>query len=169
MKVWSKGKKSVALLAAVILMGAFPGCSQVVQPPPEPVWTLEETPCVAMMSGVEIRGEWRRSLEGIHEFEVEAPKEMAGMQVQSLQGSYTLSLEGLTAERSGKIMENSVFGRLFLAMDGAAAGNLLWENGVWMGRLPGGEGVSIEVDDEGKLLTLSVPVWQLTVRFSQEG
>ena len=169
MKVWSKGKKSVALLAAVILMGALAGCSQVVQPPPEPVWTLEETPCVAMMSGVEIRGEWSRSLEGIHEFEVEAPKEMAGMQVQSLQGSYTLSLEGLTAERSGKTMENSVFGRLFLAMDGAAAGNLLWENGVWMGRLPGGEGVSIEVDDEGKLLTLSVPVWQLTVRFSQEG
>lgn len=162
-----RSKKWCGQLAVLILCGIFCcGCSAETIPP-EPEWILQKTECSVTLAGVEVRGTCSHTLEGLSSFTVEFPEEMAGMKVQYRQGQYTVQMERLTDTRTGGMMEESVFGRLFAALDSAAQAELTWQNGRWAGALPQGDMLTAESDDAGNPLSLTVPVWQLAVRFAQ--
>ena len=97
-----------------------------------------------------------------------APEEMSGMLVQYRSGTYTVSFQGLTQPEMGSVMDESIFGRLFAALDGGAQADMEWGNQQWSGTLSGGEGITVKTDKTGEISDLQVPVWQLSVSFMQQ-
>ena len=165
---WRKPKRTLKIWRMTILMAVWlSGCSQSQPEPQPPQWTVEAE-CCAVMEGVEISGTLSHTLEGISSFTVTAPDEMSGMLVQYRSGTYTVSFQGLTQPEMGSVMDESIFGRLFAALDGGAQADMEWGNQQWSGTLSGGEGITVKTDNTGEIRDLQVPVWQLSVSFMQQ-
>lgn len=152
------------LLMAISLLG---GCTPTPENSTQEIsWNLNEVPCTITLAETEIQGTCSHSVEGVNGFKIQEPQALSGLTVQHLQGEYTIQMAGLTQKRSGGVMEQSAFGRLFSALDGAPSAGLLWEGGQWSGELSTGEVITAETREDGTLLTLAVPAWQFTARFS---
>lgn len=165
MGIWSKGVRTA--IGGLLLAGLLAGCAPVSQEPAaEILWSFEQVPCTVTLAGTEVQGLYSHSLEGVNTFETQQPPSLSGLTVQYRQQEYTIQMAGLTHKRSAGVMDESVFGRLFLALDGACAADLVWEGGQWSGELASGQVVTAETRQDGTLVTLAVPAWQLTVRFS---
>ena len=166
MGVWSKRVQTV-VLGILLMAGWLTGCGPAqVESAREVEWSFSEIPCTVTLGEVEIQGVCSHSLEGVSAFYTQEPASLSGFTVQYRQGEYTVQMAGLTQKRSDGVIEKSVFGRLFSALDGAAAASLTWEGGQWSGELSTGEVVTVETREDGTLLTLAVPAWQWTARFS---
>ncbi len=157
------GKWAWGAAAALILLT---GCAGPQPSPQKPEMILENSACVVSMNGVEVEGRCSRSLEGIASFSVESPQAMAGWEVRREQDSCWVSVEGVSVQQDGGVMEESLFGRLFSALDSAAYGELTWEEGQWHGALSSGEALVLETDEAGRPASLEVPTWQLEAQFS---
>lgn len=166
MGAWSK-RVQTAVVGILLTAGLLTGCETAqIEPAREIEWSFSEMPCIITLAGVEVQGLCSHSLEGVSAFYTQEPETFSDLAVQYRQGEYTVQMAGLTQKRSGGVMDESAFGRLFSALDGASAAELTWEGGQWSGRLSTGEVITAETEEDGTLLTLSVPVWQLTARFS---
>ena len=163
-----KWKKALKIWWSVILMAAcLGGCTESQFEPQPPQWAIEAN-CCAMVSGVEVQGTLCHTIEGISSFTVISPEEIEGMQVQYRNGTYTVSFEGIVQSDMKSVMDESVFGRLFAALDGGAQAQMEWENQQWSGELSKGEGILVKTDEMGEISALEVPVWQLTATFTHE-
>lgn len=166
MGVWPKQVRvgiGILLLAIGVLGGCAPETEVSTQ---EIIWSLNEVPCTITLAETEIQGVCSHSVEGVNTLQVQEPQTLSGLTVQYLQGEYTIQMAGLTQKRSGGVMEHSAFGRLFSALDNAPSSGLVWEGSQWSGTLSTGEVITAETAEDGTLLTLAVPAWQFTARFS---
>ncbi len=166
MRVWSKRVRA-AVGGLLLTAGLLTGCAPASEEPPQEIqWSFQEVACTVTLAETELEGLCSHSLEGVSTFAAQEPDSLSGMTVEYRQETYTIQMAGLTQKRSGGAMEQSVFGRLFSALDGACTAGLTWENGQWSGKLSTGEVVTAETQTDGALLTLTVPAWQFTARFS---
>lgn len=166
MGAWSK-RVQASVLGLLFTAGLLTGCKTAqVEPVREVDWSFEKIPCKVTLAGVEVQGLCSHSLEGVSAFYTQEPETFSDLTIQYRQGEYTVQMEGLTQKRAGGVMDESTFGRLFSALDGASAAELIWEGGQWSGELSTGEVITAETREDGTLLTLAVPAWQLTARFS---
>lgn len=158
-----KKKHMPVILAAAAILTLLPGCEGSPLQPEEPQWDIQAD-CCAVMEGVEVRGILSRSIEGLGTFTVTFPDEINGMQVQYRGGEYTVTFEGLAESVMG--MEESVFGKLFSALEQGDRAELSWEDGIWAGTLSQGGRIMVSASEDGTITSLEVPVWQLQIRFA---
>lgn len=164
MKLWLK--RWQAVLLSCILAATGSGCGQEPSVPVPPETVLEQQFCQVSMAGTEISGQYSRSLEGQSVFVVETPEEIAGMQVHRSETEYTVTVTGLSVKRSGEAMEQSLFGRVFTALD--ALENSVWNNGSWTASLSDGTDITARTQETGQITVITVPLWQLTIRFPEK-
>lgn len=166
MGVWPK-RIRVGVGILLLVIGVLGGCApEAEDSTQEIIWSLNEVPCTITLAETELQGLCSHSVEGVNAFQVQEPQILSGLTVQYLQGEYTIQMAGLTQKRSGGVMEQSAFGRLFYALDSAPSSGLVWEGSQWSGTLSTGEVITAETAEDGTLLTLAVPAWQFTARFS---
>ena len=164
MKLWLK--RWQAVLLSCILAATGSGCGQEPSAPVPPETVLEQQFCQVSMAGTEISGQYSRSLEGQSVFVVETPEEISGMQVHRSETEYTVSVTGLSVKRSGEAMEQSLFGRVFTALD--ALEDSVWNNGSWTASLSDGTSLTARTEETGRITVITVPLWQLTIRFPEK-